>query len=72
MLIGACSVLDVPVCFMTDAVLEDETASISEVAMNAKAMMVVSLFKNVAAPREPNTVWLDPPNAAPISDPLPP
>jgi hypothetical protein len=36
------------------------------------AAPVVALLKNVEAPVLPNSVWLDPPpNAAPISDPLP-
>jgi hypothetical protein len=29
------------------------------------------LFRKVAAPLLPKSVWLDPPNAAPISAPLP-
>jgi hypothetical protein len=43
----------------------------SEVTIKRTAATVVSLFRNVAAPRLPKRVWLDPPNAAPISAPLP-
>jgi hypothetical protein len=42
-----------------------------EVKKKRTAAPIVSLLKNVAAPRLPNTVWLDPPKAAPMSAPLP-
>jgi hypothetical protein len=46
------------------------TASNKEVTMNKIAAPVVSLLKKVAAPLLPKRVWLEPPNAAPISAPL--
>jgi len=46
-------------------------ARLNEVSMNTDATMTVNLLKKFAGPRLPNTVWLDPPNAAPISAPLP-
>ena len=42
-----------------------------DVNMNTKAVMTVNLLRKFAGPRLPNTVWLEPPNAAPISAPLP-
>jgi hypothetical protein len=42
-----------------------------EVTIKTAAAMVVSLVRNVAAPPLPNTVWLDPPKAAPILAPFP-
>ena len=46
-------------------------ARVKEVNINTKAVMTVNLLKKFAGPRLPNTVWLDPPKAAPISAPLP-
>lgn len=46
-------------------------AKVSEVNMNTKAVMTVNLLRKFAGPRLPNTVWLEPPKAAPISAPLP-
>lgn len=43
-----------------------------DVTINATAAPMVILLKNGVAPVLPKTVWLDPPpNAAPISAPLP-
>ena len=42
-----------------------------EVHIKTMATMAVSLAKNGAAPVEPKTVWLEPPNAAPMPAPLP-
>ena len=42
-----------------------------DVNINTKAVMTVNLLRKFAGPRLPNTVWLEPPNAAPISAPLP-
>ena len=46
-------------------------ASEIEVIKKTTATPVVSLLKNVAAPREPNTVCEEPPNTAPMSAPFP-
>lgn len=46
-------------------------ASDNEVNMNTKAVITVNLLKKFAGPRLPNTVWLEPPKAAPISAPFP-
>ena len=46
-------------------------ANDNEVNMKTNAVMTVNLLRKFAGPRLPNTVWLDPPNAAPISAPLP-
>ena len=40
-------------------------ARLSEVIMNTAATPTVSLLRKLAGPRLPNTVWLDPPKAAP-------
>lgn len=42
-----------------------------EVHIKRMATMAVSLARNGAAPVEPKTVWLEPPNAAPMPAPLP-
>ncbi len=42
-----------------------------DVNINTKAVMTVNLLKKFAGPRLPKTVWLEPPNAAPISAPFP-
>ena len=42
-----------------------------EVHIKRIATMAVSLARNGAAPVEPKTVWLEPPNAAPMPAPLP-
>ena len=45
---------------------------VSEVSMKRMARALVIFDRNVAAPRPPKTVWLDPPpKAAPMSAPLP-
>lgn len=49
----------------------ESKASPSEVNMKMIAAATVTLLRKVPGPRLPNTVWLDPPNAAPISAPLP-
>jgi len=46
-------------------------ARVKDVNINTKAVMTVNLLKKFAGPRLPNTVWLDPPKAAPISAPFP-
>jgi hypothetical protein len=46
-------------------------ASEREVSINTKAVTTVNLLRKFAGPRLPKTVWLDPPNAAPISAPFP-
>jgi hypothetical protein len=43
----------------------------NDVSMKSVAAAIVILLRNVAAPRLPKMVWLDPPNAAPISAPFP-
>lgn len=43
----------------------------NDVKKKRTAAPIVILLKNVAAPRLPKTVWPDPPNAAPMSAPLP-
>ena len=43
----------------------------NEVNMKTNAVMTVNLLRKLAGPRLPNTVWLEPPNAAPISEPFP-
>ncbi len=39
--------------------------------MNATAVPVVSLVSKLPAPPDPKSVWLPPPNTAPMSAPLP-
>jgi hypothetical protein len=46
-------------------------ASRRHVIIKITAAAVVSLDKNEPAPAPPNTVWLEPPKAAPMSAPLP-
>jgi hypothetical protein len=55
---------------MTDPLFIDKTANESEVSIKTMAATVVSLFIKVAAPLLPKSVWVEPPNAAPISAPL--
>ena len=50
---------------------EEKMASTSEVIIKMPAAAVVSLPRKLPGPRGPNTVWLAPPNAAPIPAPLP-
>ena len=47
----------------------ESNARLSEVTMKIMAAPTVILLRNVPGPRLPNTVWLDPPNAAPIRHP---
>jgi hypothetical protein len=54
----------------TESRFIDVTASNRDVNIKAIAAPVVSLLRNVAAPLLPNSVWLEPPKAAPISAPL--
>ena len=49
----------------------ESNARLSEVSMKIMAAVTVTLLRNVPGPRLPNTVWLDPPNDAPISAPFP-
>ena len=42
-----------------------------EVHIKRMVTIAVSLARNGAAPVEPKTVWLEPPNAAPMPAPLP-
>ena len=49
----------------------ESNARLSEVNMKIMAAPTVILLRNVPGPRLPKTVWLDPPNAAPISAPFP-
>jgi hypothetical protein len=53
-----------------EPLLIERTAREREVSIKAIAAIVVSLFKKVAAPLLPKSVWLEPPKAAPISAPL--
>src|SRR5436309_10584877 len=46
-------------------------ARLREVTIKIVAATAVILLRKVPAPREPKTVWLEPPKAAPISAPLP-
>lgn len=55
---------------MTEPLLKDRTANEREVSMNNTAEAVVSFVSSVAVPLLPKRVWLEPPNAAPISAPL--
>jgi hypothetical protein len=55
---------------MTDPPFVETTARRRDVTMNTTAEIVVSFERKVAAPRLPNSVWLEPPKAAPISAPL--
>src|SRR5208337_1544751 len=57
---------------MTDACLFATMDNIRDVSINTIAEPVVSLLRNVEAPLLPKIVLLEPPNAAPISAPLPP
>ena len=70
---GLCDGIEVTgVCLMTEPpVLDDIIAREREVIMKTTADAVVSLLSNVAVPRLPKSVWLELPNAAPISSPLP-
>ena len=56
---------------MTELVLVVTMVRVREVSMKTTAATVVTLFRKVAAPLLPKSVWLDPPKAAPISAPLP-
>ena len=61
-------------CFMfsmTELLLLVVNASPSDVNMNIMAAAVVSFAKKLCAPLGPNTVCDAPPNAAPMSAPLP-
>jgi hypothetical protein len=49
----------------------DRMANPNDVTIKTTAQPQVNLLRNVAAPRPPKIVWLDPPNVAPISAPLP-
>jgi hypothetical protein len=51
--------------------LLDSVESVIDVSMKIIAAPVVILANAVAGPREPNMVWLDPPNPAPIEAPFP-
>src|SRR5208337_298050 len=57
---------------MTDECLFATMDNTRDVSINTIAEPVVSLLRNVEAPLLPKIVWLEPPNAAPISAPLPP
>jgi hypothetical protein len=46
-------------------------ANSKDVNIKIVAAPTVTLLKKDVAPEPPNTVWLEPPNAAPISAPLP-
>ena len=46
-------------------------ARLNEVNMKTAATTTVNLLRKLAGPRLPKTVWLEPPNDAPISAPLP-
>ncbi len=56
---------------MTDACLFATMDNIRDDSINTIAEAVVSLLRKVEAPLLPKIVWLEPPNAAPISAPLP-
>jgi hypothetical protein len=49
----------------------DRMASPNDVNMKTTAQPAVNLARKVVAPRPPKIVWLEPPNVAPISAPLP-
>ena len=49
----------------------ESSARESDVSMKITAATTVTLLRKLAGPRLPNTVWLDPPNDAPISAPFP-
>ena len=50
---------------------EEKMANTNEVTIKMPAAAVVSLLRKLPGPRGPNTVWLAPPNAAPMPAPLP-
>ena len=54
-----------------DVLREAVYVSVMDVSMKIMAMAAVSLPRNVPAPLDPKTVWLDPPKAAHMSAPLP-
>ncbi len=56
---------------MTELLLLVVSARPSDVNMNMIAAVVVSFARKLCAPRGPNTVCDAPPNAAPMSAPLP-
>jgi len=49
----------------------ENTARLRDVNIKINAAPTVTLLRKVPGPRLPKTVWLDPPNAAPISAPFP-
>jgi hypothetical protein len=49
----------------------ERRARLKDVNMKMTAVATVTLLRNVPGPRLPKMVWLDPPNIAPISAPLP-
>jgi len=51
--------------------LPDMIVSPRDVSINTTAIMVVTFVKKDMAPVLPNTAWLEPPNAAPMSAPFP-
>ncbi len=51
--------------------LVDEYAKMIEVAKKTIAQLQVTLVSRLPAPLAPKTVWLEPPNTAPTSAPLP-
>jgi hypothetical protein len=61
-------------CIIEEAVVfsfPNMKASRRHVIIKITAAAVVIFVKNEPAPPPPNTVWLEPPKAAPISAPLP-
>ena len=69
---GAAGGAALGVTTLEDFVLFATYVSMREVSMNVTAAIAVAFCRNVAAPRVPNIVWLEPaPNAAPMSAPLP-
>lgn len=70
-LAGAVTGTGAPVNTLEVRRLVDPYARYNEVIKNAVANPPVSLVRKLPAPPEPKTVWLEPPNTAPISAPLP-
>jgi hypothetical protein len=56
--------------FTTDPPFTETMARRRDVIMKTMADAVVSFERKVAAPLLPKSVWLEPPKAAPISEPL--
>ena len=66
-----CLVAGLTPCITEASFCRPRKVSPKEVTINKMAAAAVSFARKGAAPVLPNTVWLDPPKAAPIPAPLP-